>query len=287
VDSDPTAIEKRDFPIARRGYSPAAVDAHLRAVAAEVEELRRTAGSQGADSLASSAGTQVRSIIEAAEAAAADIKNQARASAGTAQTDADLDAEATRAEAIARSEAHIAAVAEATAALLARIESLDEDLGALLESLRGGATRLARELAAVEASVGELREAAATAPGRIGGDRSAPTGDTGLKAAAETSEPTSAATPEPAGRASPTSKSAEGASSGGGRAPGTPPQPAPDTGVEPAAQRNGDRDGARLTALNMALSGEPREETDRYLAENFQLADREKLIAEVYAAIEG
>jgi hypothetical protein len=37
----------------------------------------------------------------------------------------------------------------------------------------------------------------------------------------------------------------------------------------------------------MALSGEPREETDRYLAENFQLADREKLIAEVYDAIEG
>jgi hypothetical protein len=57
--------------------------------------------------------------------------------------------------------------------------------------------------------------------------------------------------------------------------------------VESAAPRNGDLDGARLTALNMALSGEPREKTDRYLAENFELPDREKLIAEVYAAIEG
>jgi hypothetical protein len=46
-------------------------------------------------------------------------------------------------------------------------------------------------------------------------------------------------------------------------------------------------DGARLIALNMALNGEPREETDRYLAENFQLADRGKLVDEVYAAVEG
>ena len=31
----------------------------------------------------------------------------------------------------------------------------------------------------------------------------------------------------------------------------------------------------------------PRADTDRYLAENFKLADRGKLIDEVYAAIEG
>ena len=37
----------------------------------------------------------------------------------------------------------------------------------------------------------------------------------------------------------------------------------------------------------MALNGESREDADRYLAENFQLADRQKLIDEVYAAIEG
>jgi len=36
----------------------------------------------------------------------------------------------------------------------------------------------------------------------------------------------------------------------------------------------------------MALNGEPRAETERYLAENFQLRDRTKLIDEVYAAIE-
>ena len=54
-----------------------------------------------------------------------------------------------------------------------------------------------------------------------------------------------------------------------------------------AAGANGDLDGARLIALNMALNGESRADADRYLAENFQLADRQKLIDEVYAAIEG
>ena len=37
----------------------------------------------------------------------------------------------------------------------------------------------------------------------------------------------------------------------------------------------------------MALNGESREDAERYLAENFELADRGKLIDEVYAAIEG
>jgi hypothetical protein len=50
-------------------------------------------------------------------------------------------------------------------------------------------------------------------------------------------------------------------------------------------EENGDLEGARLTILNMALSGEPREQADRYLAEHFRLPEREKLIDEVYAAI--
>ena len=48
-----------------------------------------------------------------------------------------------------------------------------------------------------------------------------------------------------------------------------------------------DIDGARLIALNMALNGESRSDTERYLAENFEIPDRLKLIDEVYAAIEG
>jgi hypothetical protein len=55
---------------------------------------------------------------------------------------------------------------------------------------------------------------------------------------------------------------------------------------EAAAPSSGDVDGARLIALNMALNGESRADTERYLAENFQLPDRDKLVDEVYAAIE-
>jgi hypothetical protein len=48
-----------------------------------------------------------------------------------------------------------------------------------------------------------------------------------------------------------------------------------------------DTEGARLIALNMALNGTPREETDRYLAENFELNDRSALLDEVYASVGG
>jgi hypothetical protein len=52
------------------------------------------------------------------------------------------------------------------------------------------------------------------------------------------------------------------------------------------ADADGDTEGARLVALNMALNGTSRDETDRYLAENFDLADRAALLDEVYATVE-
>jgi cell division septum initiation protein DivIVA len=57
-----------------------------------------------------------------------------------------------------------------------------------------------------------------------------------------------------------------------------------DGGVE---QDIDDSEGARLIALNMALNGTPRDETARYLSENFQLVDRGGLLDEVYASVEG
>ena len=129
---DRRSIEKKDFPIGRRGYDPDAVDSHLSAIAEEVEELmgssrRRT------ETLASAAGEQVRAIVEAAENSGAEIQ---------------------------------------------------------------------------------------------------------------------------------------------------PPD-------EPADGGTDDAEGARLIALNMALNGTPREETDRYLADNFRLLDRHGLLDEVYASVEG
>ncbi|MFL5841054.1 MAG: hypothetical protein ACJ77Z_11460 [Thermoleophilaceae bacterium] len=57
-------------------------------------------------------------------------------------------------------------------------------------------------------------------------------------------------------------------------------QAVPDPGPE-AAQRP--PEGARLIALNMALSGTPREETARYLRENYGLEDQDVLLDDVYA----
>jgi DivIVA domain-containing protein len=65
---------------------------------------------------------------------------------------------------------------------------------------------------------------------------------------------------------------------------GAPPPPSPqDPEPLPDPTANGDEAGARLIALNMALSGSPREETARYLAEHFALADAEALLDDVYA----
>ena len=46
-----------------------------------------------------------------------------------------------------------------------------------------------------------------------------------------------------------------------------------------------DEEGARLVALNMALNGTPREETDHYLAEHFTVEDRAALLDDVYARV--
>jgi hypothetical protein len=52
--------------------------------------------------------------------------------------------------------------------------------------------------------------------------------------------------------------------------------------AETTSQPDGDEAGARLTALNMALGGTPRDETARYLAEHYALADAEALLDDVY-----
>jgi DivIVA domain-containing protein len=64
-------ILKDDFPTARRGYDPAAVEAHLREVADSVE-------SSPEPSLADVAAKKVASIIEAAERNAKEIEAEAR-----------------------------------------------------------------------------------------------------------------------------------------------------------------------------------------------------------------
>jgi hypothetical protein len=62
------------------------------------------------------------------------------------------------------------------------------------------------------------------------------------------------------------------------------PVPEDPPSSEPAA---GGSEGARVIALNMALSGTPRDQTAAYLAENFELDDPEALLDDVYARAQG
>jgi hypothetical protein len=277
VNLDRQAIERRDFPIGRRGYDTAAVDAHLRALAAEFDELKRSASGGAEGSLAATASSQVQSIISAAETAAAEIERQAQEHARRARDDAERDAARTRDEAVDKARAHVAAVSQATATLLERVGSMDGEVGALIESLRGGATRLAQDLTAVKTGMGELYDSASgarastPAPGLAEAEPEAATEPEGA------TEPEATPAPQPAATPTVQPESAPEASA---------PQAADGAQEPPAEGASGDLDGARLIALNMALNGESRAETDRYLAENFQLPDRAALVDEVYAAIE-
>lgn len=273
---DRQAIERRDFPIGRRGYDPAAVDAHLRALANEIEELQRGLGAGAEPSLATTAGTQVHSILQAAESAAADIERQAQQAARAAREDADRDAQRTREQAIEHAQAHVTAVAQATSVLLERVSSMDAEVTALVESLRTGANRLASDLAAVDTNMGELYDAAS-------GKAAAPVTTRAVAAEAEQPRP---AVPSPPIPSPPSPRAARPAAAEPPAGAGNRTNEAGESRSPTSAPSGGDLDGARLIALNMALNGESRADADRYLAENFQLADRQALIDEVYAAIE-
>jgi hypothetical protein len=62
------------------------------------------------------------------------------------------------------------------------------------------------------------------------------------------------------------------------------PKPEPVASAPPAAAApSADPEGARLVALELALSGSSREEADRYVAEHFDVPDRAALLDEVFA----
>ena len=289
VQLDRQGIERRDFPITRRGYDPAAVDTHLRALSAEVEELRREAEHSGRESLATVAGTQVQGILEAAQATAETIQREAAQDAQRVRGAADADARRTREEAIARAQAHVAAVSQATEVLLARVGSVDGETRALVESLRSGAGRLASDLGAVEAEMEALYDAAA---GRVeevgsaervtGGESSdGGVGQNGLRHAQPAFTPVAVAPAQQDVEVFALEQPVESW-------PEPEPEPArPEEDLGEPSSVAGDVDGARLVALNMALNGDSREDTGRYLAENFEIAEPERLLDEVYAAIEG
>jgi DivIVA domain-containing protein len=236
VALDRQTIMRDDFPSNRRGYDPAAVDAHLDRIADEVDEMRRQAAAPAP--LSAQAGEQVKAIVEAAERGAQEIRDAAQAEARE----------------------HVANVTAAADRLRERIEQMERDMTQLVIDLREGADRLHRDLDGLQAGTDALSTARAATPSAPRPSPPLPEPRAVAPAPEPPPEPERAAAPEPA------------------------VAPDPPATHEP---KDGDSAAARIVALDMALSGTSREDTDRYLAENYDLADRAALLDEVYAAAGG
>jgi cell division septum initiation protein DivIVA len=275
VALDRQSIEKKDFPIGRRGYDPDAVDGHLHALADEIDELKRSARRRN-ESLAAAASEQVRSIVEAAETTAADIQRQAEDEAREIRTEAGSEADATREHATGEARDYVGKVSESTTGMLERIDAMENELSALIESLRTGSNRLNADLQLLEGNLAAVKNAVVPRP-----QFEPEAGSAAQRPAAAPSEAVEQAAPA-VPSAEPFEQSVDVAGAAGGEV-------LTDAAAEspPAGHTNGgDDESARLIALNMVMNRTPRDEIDRYLAENFRLTDRRGLLDEVYSSFE-
>ena len=188
---------------------------------------------------------------------------------------AEQSATALRAEAAEEIDAQLERAQGVAGRLSERADHIERSLQALADSVR-------EELSALKADLEELR-----AVGEGVGERRAEAAEAAQAAAAEPEPPTDATDaerppqpptePRPEPRPAPPAEPAD-------------PEPAaeePAPADEPAALAGDGHEGARVIALNMALGGSPRDETARYLSENFELEDPEALLDEVYARVSG
>jgi hypothetical protein len=212
----------------------------------------------GKQSAAASAAEKVRAILEAAEQSASELRAEAAE---------EIEAQLERAQTVA-------------ARLSERADQIERSLQGLADSLRD-------ELSAVKADLEELR-----AMGEGVGEKRAEAAETAAKAQAAAAEPKAAEPETPAAEPEserPPQPPTEPRPEPRPVPPAEPvPEPQPPAAAEPAAAAStppaGDgHEGARVIALNMALNGSPRDETARYLSENFELDDPDALLDEVYA----
>jgi len=304
VDRD--NIERRDFPTGRRGYDPAAVDEHLRRVADEFETHVRTP----APSMASSTSEQVRLILEAAERGASEM----RAAAGSEASDHVARVQTAADNMLTKLDALESELNRLLSALRASGERLVEGLSDLQAAAAAGrAPTTESRVDRAEPEPGRARAVDALPPAAAtAGEPPAPadtppiTADSSSAVAADAPPPAPADEPAPAAADSPAS-SADAPPSEPRSAYDSPPLSAPDAPDWPApdaalfdAPPAGDTlfapaeedfaaasepadAGARLIALNMALSGSSRGDTRVFLEEHFDLPDVEALLDDVYA----
>jgi DivIVA domain-containing protein len=238
-------IQRRDFPQARKGYDQQAVDSHLRAIADEVEQLKNAQPAQA--SLAGAAASRVEAIVAAAEASAREIEERAHSDAEEIRVRAEQEAAAR----VKGAQDSIDRLVDAAQALQREID----DVVGRIASLRDG-------VEAIQADVDSAsRQAESTAAAPVGPIHPEPAPEPPAPVIVPEDEPEE---PEPEPEAEPETL-----------------EPRPKPGADGARAS----EGARLIALNMALSGTSREETARYLRDNFELDDPDALLDEVYAKV--
>jgi DivIVA domain-containing protein len=310
VDLDRHYIERNDFAAARRGYDPDEVDRHLSEIADAVNELKRSQ-KRSPSSLAATAADQVRGIVEAAERSATEIQEQAEAEAKRIVDDASTRARETREKADTEAVQRVSQAEEATERMLERTNGVEGEIDRLLSEMRAAAGNL----------VENLRSSATSLNQELTSIREEYAGVRGGRLESASSRPAVAAAPEPDEESvvddgpvdSEPEVVAEVVEVEETAIREVPAEDDLDVEVEdevvveeeleaeePAAEeapadsgsRGGGRsirgaEGARLIALNMALNGTPRDETARYLSQNFDLDDQDSLLDEVYARVGG
>jgi hypothetical protein len=161
-------IEKRDFPIAREGYSRQAVDQHLADLADDLE-ARRRAAERSPHTLAEVAAERVQAIVGSAEATGASIARSADDDAARMREETDLETRRIRQAAVQRSRGEIRAVADALTRVLERVDAAEQDAARVIGALRAQATRVERELARIENDVDRSYESLREPPPDSGG----------------------------------------------------------------------------------------------------------------------
>jgi hypothetical protein len=181
------------------------------------------------------------------------------------------------------SAASIVAAAERLATEITRNAEAEADAiraraGSDSDAARAAITERVRRLSALADGMlerlGEMRAELDALSGSLAG--AAPADAVALAAAPE---PGAAVAPEPGAAVAPEPGAAVAPEPGAGAVP----EPGAGAVPEPGAPADVDDAGARLIALNLALSDTPRDEAARQL--RGQVPDPERLVAEVYASV--
>ena len=175
---------------------------------------------------------------------------------------AETTADQLRADAGEEAREHVHRVSTAARELLERLGAMHDELGSMMDRLREEAGRLSAELRTLERDVVELAPPVEEEPEPL---PSAPE-----VAVAEGTASEEVAAPEEPVEGTPETAAGKARSKRGRAKPE--PQAKPD-----------DEEAARLVALDMALAGTPRDETEQYLAEHYTLADPGAILDDVYA----